>query len=371
MDPSQATQARELENSATAANRVSKIIPLLKDAGPSIYAIAIAMLYGSGFLVLNASLAKAGVLDIEFADARYLLAGASFVLYLLCFYLFAGRAVLFSPKWVAEDLTRMKNTGAAPAWGKVVYAHSFIHSAFFCCLSAAMFSTFAIGATESAVFYSVLAIAFVVSYTIDINNFDLKYPRSTEIFNIVSKAVALYAFFAYGGSGAMLTTFINYVVIFVFINMVIDRFARYRVTADQLTFTGFYAAFFFLGTAVAYGTTLYEKVNSRVGGSRPQTVSVGLSDDAKTALAQVISPSNGTLEGKLVHQTQTYTYIATLDSTIRVRAQDVLAMVAKPPTSEPDFWKLKADQMRASAVVLQSEPGAPLVPISASSETKH
>jgi len=58
------------------------------------------------------AIARHGVLDVEIVDARYFVAGATFLLYLVCFYLFAGRAVLFTPRWLRDDMDWMKKRGA-------------------------------------------------------------------------------------------------------------------------------------------------------------------------------------------------------------------------------------------------------------------
>lgn len=324
------------------------LTPLLKELGPSFYAFAVGALYVSGFLVLNSNLAKSGVLDIEFVDARYFLAGASFVFFLVCFYLFAGRAVLFTPKWLREDLERVNKDSPKPFWSFIVFAHSLITGTFFCCLSAALFTSFAIGSAESAVFYAALAGAFILLYTFDVTNLDVRFPRFSETVTIVAKLIAIYTFFAHFGSGTMLTAFFSYVAIFFFINLVLDGFTRYKLTTDRITFSGIYAVVFLIGTAVGYGTLLYGQVSSKLGGARPQTVSVGLSEETRKALPSPFAASaSQVLEGKLIHQTPAYTYIASQGHTVRLRTTDVVALVSTPEP-ERDFLK-KRFQRAASA----------------------
>ncbi len=130
--------------------RMQTFQTLFKEIGPASYAAVVGVLYVSGFLVLNSNLAKWGVTDIEFIDARYFLASASFAFYLVCFYLFAGRAALLTPKWLGEDLERINRGGQAPAWSFVAFIHSNITALFGGCLSAALFTLFAIGGTETA-----------------------------------------------------------------------------------------------------------------------------------------------------------------------------------------------------------------------------
>lgn len=335
--------------SSASQPRAATVLQLLKEVGPWFYALAIGTLYVSGFLVLNSNLAKFGVLDVEFLDARYFLAGASFILYLVCFYLFAGRAVLFTPKWLREDLERLNKDEPKPLWSFVVFAHSLITGTFFCCLSAALFTSFAIGSSETVVFYAVLAGAFLVLYTVDAMNLDIKFQRFAEAVTIVAKLVAIYAFFAHVGSGAMLDVLFSYVAIFFFINLVLDRFARYKATTDRLTFTGVYAVVFLLGTAISYGTLFYGQVTTKLGGARPQTVMLGLSEEARKALpTSFATASNQILEGKLIHQTPTYIYIATSEHTIRFRASDVVTLILTLAL-ERNFWVEQLEHVASSS----------------------
>jgi hypothetical protein len=320
-------------------SHAATVLSVLKEFGPWFYALVVGALYASGFLVLNSNLAKSGVLDVEFVDARYFLASAGFAFYLVCFYLFAGRAALFSPKWLRQDLERLNKHGPKPVWSFVVFAHSLITAIFFCCLSAALFTSFAIDSAESAVFYAALAGGFLVLYTFDVTNLDLKFPRISETVSIVTKLIATYTFFIHVGSGAMLSVFLSYFAIFFFINTVLDGFTRYARTADRLTFTGVYAIFFLLSTAIAYGTLFYGQVTSKLGGARPQTVSLGLSDEARKALPAPFAVASGQiLSGKLIHQTPAYTYIASSGHTLRIRTADVVALVSTAESAR-NFWK--------------------------------
>ncbi|MDP2878949.1 MAG: hypothetical protein Q8N74_05415, partial [Sulfuricella sp.] len=108
---------------------------------------------------------------------------------------------------------------------------------------------------------------------------------------------------------------------------------------DRITFTGVYTVVVLLGTASGYGTLLYGQVSSKLGDARPQTVSVGLSDEARKALpAPFATSASKALEGKLIHQTSTHTYVESSGRTVRFRTADVVALVIAPEP-EHDFWK--------------------------------
>lgn len=329
----------QTQGESTAPDTVlTRLTPLVKELGASSYALAVGALYVSGFLVLNSNLANYGVLDIEFVNARYFLAGATFVFFLVCFYLFAGRAALFSPKWLREDLERLTKDSPKRFWSFIVFAYSFITAAFFMCLSASLFTLITIGSAESGVFLAALIGHLFLFYTFDVTNLDVKFPRFSETVIIVFKLIAIYAFFAYIGSGAMLTVFISYAAIFFFINQVLDSFTRYKLTADRITFNGIYAVVFLLVAAIGYGILLYGQVSSKLGSARPQAVLVVLSEETRKVLPSPFAASaSQVLEGNLIHQTPEYIYITSSEHTVRLRAADVVALVSTPEP-ERGFW---------------------------------
>ena len=315
-------------------------LAMFKDFGPTAYAVAAAALYISGFLVHNSNLAQSGILDVEFIDARYLLAGASFTFYLVCFYLFAGRAVLFMKRWLGEDLYQVNKQNPAPVWSFVVFVHANVTALFFLCLSAALFTSFAIGSFETSGFYLALFSAFLVLYTFYVANWDVQFPRISAMITLVAKSIAIFVFFAYGKADVMHSIFYSYLTIFFFINLVLDVFNRYKVTNDRITFSGLYAIVVLFGSAIGFGSMFYGKVSPKLGGARPQAVTVGFSDDVRKTLSPKLLGSVGQfLDGKLVHQTPSYTYIVVSDRTIRFRAADVVTLVSTP---EPDKSTLAA-----------------------------
>jgi len=303
------------------------VVEQIKKFGSLIYGLAIAVLYVSGFLVLNANLAKYGVLDIEFVNARYFLAAASFVFYMLCFYLFAGRAVFFSKRWFGEDLERMRRAGASTKWVPVVFLHSQLHALFFCCLSSALFTSVAIGSTETHSFYLTLVFSFLILYPLDVSNVDIRYPKLVEVVTIAVKVGAVYVFFAVGSAAVLRSVFFSYLVIFFFINQMLDGFERYKATKDRIFFSVLYAVIVFFGSAVAFGSLLYGQVNLTLGGARPQHVFMGLEGKVGSTLPISVSgASTGYLEGDLIHQTAFYTYVVAANQTIRLRSTDVVSL---------------------------------------------
>lgn len=314
------------------------VVEHLNNSGPAVYAVFAGALYVLGFLVLNANLAKNGIVDYEFVDARYILSGAVFAFFLICFYLFAGRTVVHTPRWLGDDIKHYQNLGLGRKWHLVIFIHSLVYAAFACCLSAALFSMMAFGNREAAFFYTILGCAFIVLYAFDTTNRDLNYPRIHLVVSLVIRLIAVIAFFANQETGMLGKTFGLTLALFCFINLALDTITRHGATADRLSFSGVYGIVMLLTVATAFGTTIYGQVSSKIGGARPQNVLVALTKDTIASLPpNLVSGTPPLVPGKLIHQTEQYLYLLTTEQTIRVRNSDVVALVVMPERQQP-FW---------------------------------
>ncbi|MDN5942338.1 MAG: hypothetical protein L0H94_10680 [Nitrospira sp.] len=307
----------------------------LNSVNGHLWAIIIAMFYLSGFLVQNAHLSQFGLSDFEFVSGRYLLAAANFAFFLVCFYLFAGRAVLYTPRWLSEDIQQVNRVRQSRFWSVVVFVHSFSRFIFFCCLSAALYTTTALGQIETAWFYAVLSGAFFITYTLDISNFDVRFLRANEIVQIIVEVLAIYAFFAGPKIINMVGVFGLYLVIALYINFVFDSFKRRKITLDRIGFTAIYSAVFVLVIALSFGATYFGQVSSKIGGGRPLEIVFSLAQNTRSLLPDsFIAEGKPSLSGRLLYQTDKYLYVSIADQTIRFRADDISLMVLKPEPSE-------------------------------------
>jgi hypothetical protein len=324
----------------------SRASALIKDVGPWFYAVVVSALYVFGFLVLNSNLAKRGILDVEFVEARYFLAGINFAFFVLCFYLFAGRTSIFTPRWLNEEYESTNRDVTKPPWKYVAVFQSYVAVIFSCCLSSALFISIAISNRETLFFYTALGGAFVVLNTFDVNNLDLKFPRAYVAVTICAKLAAILAFFLYQlalflyqGDGLLIAVFFTYLVMFLLIYRIVQDFTRRNRTADSMVFSGLYTIVILISIAIAFGTLFYGRVTLVLGGAKPQAVSISLSTEARKALPAFIPPAERQrLEGMLIHQTTSHTYIEMSGRTVRLRTADVVALVIAP---EPPWQFLR------------------------------
>lgn len=327
------------------SNSNGQILKRIKDFGPFFYAIVFGFTYISGFVVLNSNLARSDVLDIEFVNARYLLAGSNFLFYLVCFYLFAGRAALLGPRWFERDLHYQQELRLNERWKWVIFLHSFTHFIFFCCLSAATYTFFAIKPAETKIFNATLAGAFLILFFIDRLDAEIRTPRTALLVKTAVKLVSVYAFFAVDQWGSKSIVFVNYLGIMFFLSMTAYVSDRYERDLDHFSFTTVYTIFFVLVSAITYGTQLFGQVSPKLGGARPINVAVGVSEVVAKALPQEVAPGDHQiLEGALIHQTSSHIYLLSKGRMIRLRVDDVIATTSKPEL-ENDGWKDLIDRL--------------------------
>lgn len=79
-------------------------------------------------------------------------------------------------------------------------------------------------------------------------------------------------------------------------------------------------------------------MSSKIGGARPQSVSIALTKEAIGSLPpNLVSGTPPIVSGKLIHQTDKYLYLSATEKTIRIRNSDAVAIVATPEHQQP-FW---------------------------------
>jgi hypothetical protein len=317
----------------------ARAISFVKDFGPWFYAGAVPTLYFLGFLVLNSHLAKRGILDAEFIAARYFLAGVVFFFYLLCFYLFAGRASILTPRWLDEEYEGTKRDITKPPWSHVVWIQSYVSVFYSCYLSSVLFILIAIGNSGSVLYVAVLSIAFLIGTP----NLGLTLLQAYVL--ICARVAAILAFFIlaalefYRGDGFMFMVFGTYFLMFVLIYQLVKAFTKSKVIDDNMVFVGLCTVVILITIAIGFGALFYGKVAPNLGGARPQIVSISLSDEARIALPAPIAPPEGQLlEGMLIHQTASHIYIESSGRTVRLRTAGVVALVIDP---EPPWLFLK------------------------------
>lgn len=327
------SEITKVNNNRSGASSIQGII----ETGGKASALFLGLIYICGFLTLNSHFYKYGIVDIGIASSDYLVAGSIFILYVVTYGLFGGRAIVLMKTWMGQHIDRLVESGSPRIAPLIAFIHSYVELAFFHCLSAAIFSTYAFGQYESFRFYAALSIAFLISYTMDITNFDIKRPFANIIIDLVIKVVAILSFFALSSSFKPILIFISFMLFSFYINMVLDQFERYRVNRDRVIFTIIYSAIFFLGSAVSFGAIVYGDVSKKIGGGKSIPMEIGINREYLGSLAKEYENS---ILGDVVYTSSENIYLKVKNETIVLPRASVQWMRFQAPEEKNIMEKL-------------------------------
>lgn len=238
------TEEGKTQPKETQTNKLS--IPQALDVTVKCFAVFMGAMYVCGFLTVNSHLGRYGVFNLAITDINYILAGASFTFFIFSYVLFGGRGIVFGKKWMSEDIELLIRKGSPPISAPLAFIHSLIDVPFLHCLSATLFIGIAIDQGQSFWFYCILITISMISYTLDISNFDIKRPFVHIIIDGVLKAVAIITYFLLSSGSLPILIFIIFSLFSFYINFVLDGFERYRVTMDWLFSSTVYSIIYFL-----------------------------------------------------------------------------------------------------------------------------
>ena len=321
--PESANPSPSPQPDAAIKNDLINGINVITKISPKALAIGLAVVYISGFLVLNAYLNRFGVVEFDLVSSRYLVPGAIFIFYLVCFYLFAGRNIVFVKKWLGDDIKQLCETGAHPFWAFIAFIHSIVNMAFFLCLSAALFSSTAFFQSETSMFYGVLVIAFIFSYFFDLTNLDVRYPKANLIFQFIFKIPAIFVFFYFQETTKLTLLFFSYLGIVVYLNLVLDHLERYKLTADRLGFTSTYSIIFIIIYAVSFGLLFYGDVSRKIGGGKAIHASIGFSKNLIKSLSSNLEIKDNPIEAEILFVSNNHIFLETSGKTFRISEKEI------------------------------------------------
>lgn len=303
----------ENDGLAKSSNSQKLISLLTLDFLGKISAIFVGIIYLCGFLTLNSHLYKYGNVELGIASTEYFISGAVFVLYLTVYGVFAGRAIILSKKWLNQHIEQLKEKNAPPVAFYIAFAHMLIELIFFHCLSSALFSTFAFEQIESAGFYFSLSLVFIISYGLDIFNWDVRHPFCHLIIDGILKVLAIFSFYYLSVGGNIYTVFWAFLGYSMYINFVLDSFERYTITNDRIIFNLGYTAIFVLLSAITFGTSVYGEVSRKIGGGKAIEMTIGINDNRlKNYPDKIESP----IVGEVVYSTANNIYIKRQEHTL-------------------------------------------------------
>lgn len=288
-------------------------------------------IYLSGFIAINAHLGKYGVFVFDLADSRYLIVGALFFTFLLFWYFFAGAAIISVMKRIDEQIAFAANINLGSAWCAVILVNQWTNVFFLTCLSAANFSILLFGYIEP-ILLIYLYVLFLIEYTLCSLNFDVRFPRVKQVFELVTRTAAIFVFFKTIplASPAMIV-FVHFCIMSSCVNLVLDSFEKLRITGERLIHTIVYFTVVVILTSAPFGWLHYGNIESDFGGGQPQAVEIIVAD--KTVLNGLKSmglEATPYLKANLIHQNQQEFIVDVNGKIIRLGKTAIAAMKVLP-----------------------------------------
>ena len=317
-------EALDQENKEKKQPTIQEIV----NVGAKVFALFLGLTYVCGFLTLNSYFYKYGIVDLGIASSDYLVAGSLFILYLVTYALFGGRAIVLIKVWMGRTMDQLIEKGGGKKELKVAAAHSYIELIFLHCLSASCFASYAFGQFESFWFYAVLGIAFLITYRLDVSNKDIEKPFASLIIDITLKIIAIVVFFAFSSTYKPILVFFIFFGFSMYINLVLDSFERYTISNDRIVFTLVLSVVFFLGSAVSFGAVIYGDITKKIGGGKNIPMEMGV---APGILDNIGLGENSILIGEVVYSSQTNIYIQVDKETLVLPRSSIQWMKFRSP----------------------------------------
>lgn len=304
-------------------------LPPLPDLIPLIgklFVFLVGGLYVFGFIAINAHLSKYGYFDYQLANPRFLYVGGIVAVYFLCWFLFAGRAIIVGKKAFSENVESWASQGIKEPWTLLLFLESQLNVLFFICLSTGSFGFIAFDTFVDTIVILILVPAFLINYIIDVSDYNLTYPRMSLVATIVWKVifVTIFIYFSYKDNN-MITLFFIYFAMSAYINLFIDSFERKGVSNDKIIFTIGYTVFFILSSVVFFGYTFYGETRQKIGGGEAVPVEIVL--NGKDNYIPWDRNNNGTIKGDLIYSGESDIILSNQNNIIMIKSSNIQAIL--------------------------------------------
>lgn len=198
--------------------------------------------------------------------------------------------------------------GGDERWVPFIRAASLIDGFYFHALSAAIFGFLAADAAFEPFAFQYLFAIFVVTYILDVKDFDLTNPVYFTSFDMFGKITSSIVLFAFASNEMMLFSFAMYIVMTFAFNLQLDMNTRYKVSSDSVMFHATWAGLGLLFLAAIYGMFIFERVSYRFGGGQPQIIQVKINGELARSM-KLTANANDLIDAELHYKTADSEYL--------------------------------------------------------------
>ena len=279
-----------------------------------LFGILLAIAYVVGFVVVNAGGNLSSLDDIGLFSGRYIAAGFLLILYLGVIAALPGRAFLNVRKQLEWRTKMFAERGHYGLWPFILWVDSILNVTFLMVLAVVILSSVSGFNVPYILVTFAMALYFLVDYTFDWTDLDLKTPRLYIAIRMVFAIAVVWVFFELVFVDEARRLFAFVAILCFALNLVLDRLERFKTNPSDYWFMGTYGAFFLIATAGYFGFTLFGDVHPRLGGGlRPQVEIFTSAGNRKNVIADADQSNFDPVIGKLVVKNRDVVIVETDD----------------------------------------------------------
>ena len=289
--------------------------------------IVISLIYIFGFLIVNASLKKYSILDVKVLNEEYLFAGGAYALFLITYFLLGGKSIFFVKERLTTNLEKIKGEKYRKGKSWLVFIDTiFINTIYQNVLSSYLFYSIMILKGKDLKFLLYISLSFLICYTIDVNDFDLKYYIPSLVIESIIKVFGIILFFYLMRGMELIIIFSIYISLTFFINLMLDTFDRYEKTKIQVICSGIFLIISFLIVTPLFGTILYEDISYKLLRKNNKVIEVYFD---KETLNLTQNKYANPLQGQVIYTSNDYLYLKIKDDIFTIPKKGIKLIKSK------------------------------------------
>lgn len=265
-------------------------------------ALATALLYGLGFVVVNSYLSKFGTSDFTLTNPRFVFAGALCAIYLFVWWFFVGSYLIDLNKDVSEKfLTSHTKFGIFVLLSNFMFTDAIYRLA----VATIMFSN----TTFEGSYFTDPATGLILFPGFIIITVEKFYPWIIGVCYILLKSIAqivLVVLFLILADTNQQYLFASYFVLYFLFANFHDQITKTAHDSKSITAL-LYLSIFVLGAVIAFGYSIYGETKPQYGGGHPTTVTILSKDDLPNDL--VFQDANKRFKALMIYSTDKWSLL--------------------------------------------------------------
>lgn len=245
------------------------------------------VLYVSGFIVLNSHLASFGIQSFALLEPRYVMAGGLLFLTLGIYTAFAGRRVFYLDHDIQEFSKLGRGSRFSTIWEVFAGIHVITEALFGTVFAAWLIGGLLAEKRPSDLFFAVGGSFFLFDYALVWSGFYKRNPKAGARIAFLLHFMVVFLFFLLSEEQLPRDLFWAFVGLSLVLNLLLDLRNRIGQSESYRIFEAGWVLFTVLLFSLYFGSSVYGRVRTSLGGGKPQPVRLILTDADKEKLSQI------------------------------------------------------------------------------------